>query len=64
MSRFRNCRSSSLDTSSSSIGSARGSISTRVTSAPNERNTEANSVPTAPAPRTAIDLGTRSSSSR
>ena len=60
MPRFFSWRSSSFETSSSSIGRMRGSISTSVTSDPNERKTEANSVPTAPAPSTTIDFGMRS----
>ncbi len=51
MPRLRNTFSTSADTSSSSRGAMRGSISTRVTSAPKERKIEANSNPTAPPSR-------------
>ena len=57
--RLRNERCSSLDTSASSTGSRRSSISTRVTSVPKEVNIEENSVPTAPAPSTTMLFGTR-----
>jgi hypothetical protein len=62
MPRLRNAFSRSAETSSSSIGRMRGSISISVTSEPNDRKIEANSVPTAPAPSTARVLGMRSSS--
>ena len=62
MPRFLSWRSSSFETSSSSIGSTRGSISTSVTCAPKEAKIDANSVPTAPAPSTTRDFGIRSSS--
>ena len=62
MPRLRNARVSSLEMSSSSIGSSRGSISTRVTCEPKALKMEANSVPTAPAPSTTSDSGTRPSS--
>ncbi len=58
--RFLSDFSSAAETSSSSIGRMRGSISIKVTLVPKEANIEANSVPTAPAPRTASVAGTRS----
>ena len=57
-----NARSSPAETSSSSRGTTRGSISKRATSAPKLRYIEANSTPTAPAPMTASDPGTCSRS--
>ena len=63
MPRRRNARSSSLELDSSSGGSRCGSISTMVTSAPNERQTLANSTPMTPPPRMTADRGTRSSRS-
>src|SRR5881227_1897754 len=57
MPRLRYARASSLEISSSSTGTRRGSISRIVTSASNERNIDANSTPTAPAPTTTSDLG-------
>ena len=55
---FLKTRSSSFETSSSSTGTNRGSISKRLTAAPNFRNMDANSTPTAPAPIIASDFGT------
>ena len=55
---LRKLRSSSLEMSSSSTGTMRGSISITVTSVPNRRNMEANSTPTAPAPITTRLWGT------
>ena len=55
MPRRRNARSSSLELDSSSGGSRCGSISTIVTSAPNERQTLANSTPITPPPRMTTD---------
>ncbi len=63
MPRRRNARSSSLELASSSSGTRWGSISTMVTSAPNERQTLANSTPMTPPPRMTADRGTRSSRS-
>ncbi len=48
---------------SSSSGSSCGSISTIVTSAPNDRHTLANSTPITPPPRMITEPGTRSSRS-
>ena len=62
MPRRRNARCSSLDEDSSSSGSSWGSISTIVTSAPNDRHTLANSTPITPPPRM-ITAGTWSSTS-
>ena len=50
--------SSAAETSSSSIGRMRGSISISVTLEPKEAYIDANSTPTAPAPRTTSDSGT------
>ena len=55
---FLKTRSSSFETSSSSTGTSRGSISKMLTSAPNRLNMEANSTPTAPAPMIISDFGT------
>ena len=55
---LRNCRSSSFETSSSSTGTMRGSISMSVTSEPKRSKMEANSTPTAPAPMIASVFGT------
>ena len=55
---LRNDFSSSADTASSSTGTSRGSSSRIVTSLPNRRKIDANSTPTAPLPRIAIDFGT------
>src|SRR5713226_7043630 len=55
---LRNALSSSLEISSSSSGTIRGSISRMVTSVPNVRKMDANSTPTAPAPTTTRLLGT------
>src|SRR5664280_626361 len=63
MPRLRNARSTSFEEDSSSSGTTCGSASMIVTSAPNERQTEANSQPIAPAPRMATEAGTRSSRS-
>ncbi len=63
MPRRRKARSSSLELDSSSGGSRCGSISTIVTSAPNDRQTLANSTPITPPPRITTDEGTRSSMS-
>jgi hypothetical protein len=60
MPRRRNARSSCLEQNSSSSGTSRGSISTIVTSAPNERHTLANSTPITPPPRTTTRSGTKS----
>ena len=49
---------SSADTASSSTGTSRGSSSRIVTSLPKRRKIDANSTPTAPLPRIAIDFGT------
>ena len=61
MPRRRKARSSSLELDSSSAGSRWGSASTIVTSAPNERQTLANSTPMTPPPSTTTEVGTRSS---
>ncbi len=61
--RRRNARSSALETAASSAGTRRGSASTIVTSVPNERQTEANSTPITPPPRTITDCGIQSSCS-
>ena len=53
---------SAADTSSSSSGSTRGSISINVTFDPKEAYIDANSTPTAPAPRIASEVGTEASS--
>ena len=58
MPRRRNARSSSFELDSSSVGSRCGSISTMVTSAPNERHTLANSTPITPPPRMTTEAGT------
>jgi hypothetical protein len=63
MPRRRNARCSALDDASSSSGSSCGSISTMVTSAPNDRQIEANSTPITPPPRMIADDGTWSSTS-
>ena len=55
---FRNDFSSSADIASSSTGTSRGSSSMIVTSLPKRRKIDANSTPTAPLPRIAIDFGT------
>ena len=57
MPRLRNARSSSLEEVSSSSGTRWGSASTMVTSAPNARQTLANSQPIAPAPRMITEAG-------
>jgi hypothetical protein len=57
MPRFLYWRSNSLEMSSSSTLTIRGSASRIVTSAPKLLKTEANSTPTAPAPMTISDLG-------
>jgi hypothetical protein len=57
MPRLRKARSSSLLLLSSSSGTRCGSASTIVTSAPKERQTEANSQPMAPAPRITTEPG-------
>ena len=57
MPRFLNSRSSSLEISSSSTGTTRGSISRIVTSAPKLLKIDANSTPTAPDPITTSDFG-------
>ena len=57
MPRLRKARSSSLLLLSSSSGTRWGSASTMVTSAPNERQTDANSQPMAPAPRMTTEPG-------
>ena len=54
---FLNCFSISLDTSASSIGSARGRNSTTVTSTPKLLRTYPNSMPIAPAPAMMIEPG-------
>ena len=59
MPRLRNARASSFEMSSSSSGARRGSASSRVTSAPNDRYSDANSSPTAPAPMTTAEDGMR-----
>ena len=61
--RLRKARSSALDDASSSAATSRGSASTMVTSAPNERQTLANSQPITPPPSTTTEAGTRSSRS-
>ena len=63
MPRRRKARSSSFELDSSSGGSRCGSISTIVTSAPNDRHTLANSTPITPPPRMTADAGTWSSCS-
>jgi hypothetical protein len=63
MPRRRNARCSTFALASSSRGRSCGSISTIITSAPNERHTDANSTPITPPPRMIADLGTRSSRS-
>ena len=63
MPRRRNTRCSTLADASSSSGSSCGAISTMVTSAPNDRHTDANSTPITPPPRMIADFGTRSSCS-
>ena len=60
MPRLRKARSSSFELDSSSGGSRCGSISTMVTSAPNDRQTLANSTPITPPPRITAEAGTRS----
>ena len=57
MPRLRNARSRALETASSSAATSRGSASTMVTSAPNERHTLANSQPMTPPPSTITELG-------
>ena len=57
MPRRRKARSISFELDSSSAGSRCGSISTIVTSAPNERQTLANSTPITPPPRMTTDAG-------
>ena len=57
MPRLRNARASSFWLSASSSGTRPGRTSTMVTSAPMDRQNEANSTPTAPAPSTMTDLG-------
>ena len=59
--RRRNARSSSFELNSSSAGTSRGSASTIVTSAPKLLNTDANSTPITPPPRTTTRSGTSSS---
>ena len=59
--RRRNARSSILEANSSSLGTSRGSASTTVTSEPKLLNTDANSTPMTPPPRTTIRCGTESS---
>ena len=56
--RLRKARCSCLEMASSSAATSRGSASTIVTSDPNERNTEANSTPMTPPPRTTTRAGT------
>ena len=56
--RLRNARSSCLEIASSSAATSRGSASTIVTSAPKDLNTEANSTPMTPPPRTTTRAGT------
>ena len=63
MPRRRNARCSTFADASSSSGSSCGTISTIVTSAPNDRHTEANSTPITPPPKMITDDGTRSSCS-
>ena len=63
MPRRRKTRCSTFADPSSSSGSSCGAISTMVTSAPNDRHTEANSTPITPPPRMMTDDGTRSSRS-
>ena len=58
MPRRRKARSSSFELDSSSSGSRCGSISTIVTSAPNDRHTLANSTPITPPPRITTEAGT------
>ena len=53
---------SSRETSSSSRGTIRGRISTKVVFEPKRENIEANSTPTAPDPITMSDFGTSASS--
>ena len=55
---FLNDFSSSAEIASSSTGTSRGSSSMIVTSLPKRRKIDANSTPTAPLPRMAIDFGT------
>ena len=55
---FRRIFFSSAETSASSTGRMRGSISMTVTSVPKREKIEANSMPTAPAPTMRSDLGT------
>ena len=55
---FLKTRSSSFETSSSSTGTMRGSISSTVTFVPKRLKIEANSTPTAPAPMIASVFGT------
>jgi hypothetical protein len=57
MPRRLNARASSRWISASSRGTRPGRTSTIVTSAPMDRQKEANSTPTAPAPSTITDLG-------
>ncbi len=56
--RLRNARCSWVEMASSSAATRRGSASMIVTSEPNERNTEANSTPITPPPRTTTRAGT------
>ena len=58
--RLRNDRSRVLEMASSSAATSRGSASTMVTSEPNDLNTEANSTPMTPPPRTTTRGGTKS----
>ncbi len=60
MPRLRKARSSSFELDSSSGGSRCGSISTIVTSAPNDRHRLANSTPITPPPSITAEAGTRS----
>src|SRR5262245_48184681 len=57
MPRLRNAFSSSAEMAASSFGTRRGSSSMMVTSLPNWRKIDANSTPTAPLPRMAIEAG-------
>ncbi len=61
MPRRLKARCSTLADASSSSGRSCGAISTIVTSAPNDRHTDANSTPITPPPRMTTDEGTRSS---
>ena len=57
---FSNALRAKAAISASSAGRICGSTSTTVTSAPNVRKKEANSIPIAPEPMTSSDFGTRS----